>query len=52
MDTIVSLAITTMLLLVGAGYVAKKLLPMVQKAAIERIDKGLSKASSLGLIYS
>ena len=46
MDIIVSLIMTT-LLLAGAGYAAKKLLPVVQKAAIERIDKGLSSTEEL-----
>ena len=32
----------TNLPLAGASYTAKKLLPVVQKAAVERIDKGLS----------
>ncbi len=35
------------LLLSGAGCAAKKLLPFVQKAAIERIDKGLSSTEEL-----
>ena len=46
MDTIVSLIMTT-LLLAGASYAAKMLLPVVQKAAIERIDKGLSSTGKL-----
>ncbi len=46
MDTIVNL-IMTVLLLAGAGYAAKKLLPLVQKTAIERIDKGLSSTEEL-----
>ena len=46
MDTIISLIMTT-LLLAGAGYAAEKILPMVQKAAIERIDNGLSSTEEL-----
>ena len=46
MDTIVSL-IMTVLLLAGAGYAVKKLLPVVNKAAIERIDKDLSSTEEL-----
>ena len=46
MDTIISLTITT-LLLAGAGYAAKNLLPLAQKSTIERIDKSLSATESL-----
>lgn len=47
MDTVISLAITTQLLL-GAGYVAKKLLSVVQKTVVEHITKGLSAADGGG----
>ena len=43
MNTIVNLIITIMFLL-GSGYAAKELLYTVEKAAIKRIDKGLSKS--------
>ena len=43
MNTIVNLIITLMFAL-GSGYVAKELLFSVEKAAIKRIDKGLSKS--------
>lgn len=43
MNTIVNLIIAIMFAL-GSGYAAKQLLFSVEKAAIERIDKGLSKS--------
>ncbi|USN48024.1 MAG: hypothetical protein H6626_02740 [Pseudobdellovibrionaceae bacterium] len=43
MNTIVNLIMTIMFLL-GSGYAAKELLFNVEKAAIKRIDKGLSKS--------
>ncbi len=43
MNTIVNLIITVMSAL-GYGYAAKQLLFTVEKAAIKRIDKGLSKS--------
>ena len=43
MNTIVNLIITLMFAL-GSGYAAKELLFDVEKTAIERIDKGLSKS--------
>jgi hypothetical protein len=43
MNTIVNLIMTIMLLL-GSGYAAKELLYNVEKAAIKRIDKGLSRS--------
>jgi len=43
MNTIVNLIMTIMFLL-GSGYAAKELLFSVEKAAIKRIDKGLSKS--------
>ena len=43
MNTIVNLIITALFLL-GSGYAAKELLFTVEKAAIKRIDKGLSKS--------
>ena len=43
MNAIVNLLITTLFLL-GSGYAAKELLFTVEKAAIKRIDKGLSKS--------
>lgn len=43
MNTIVNLIITLMFAL-GSGYAAKELLFNVEKAAIKRIDKGLSKS--------
>ncbi len=45
MNTIVNLLIAT-LLLFGSGYAAKELLFTVEKAAIKRLDKGLSKSES------
>ncbi len=45
MNTIVNLLIATLLLL-GSGYAAKKLLFTVEKAAIKRLDKRLSKSES------
>jgi len=43
MSSIVNLLITTLFLL-GSGHAAKELLFTVEKAAIKRIDKGLSKS--------
>ncbi len=43
MNTIVNLIITLMFVL-GSGYAAKEFLFNVEKAAIKRIDKGLSKS--------
>lgn len=43
MNTIVNLIITLMFAL-GSGYAAKELLFNVEKAAIKRIEKGLSKS--------
>jgi len=43
MNAIVNLLITTLFLL-GSGYAAKELLFTVEKAAIKRIDRGLSKS--------
>ena len=43
MNTIVNLIITLMFA-IGSGYAAKELLFNVEKAAIKRIDKGLSKS--------
>jgi len=43
MNTIVNLSITALFLL-GSGYAAKEILFTVEKAAIKRIDKGLSKS--------
>lgn len=43
MNTIVNLIMTAMFAL-GSGYAAKELLFNVEKAAVERIDKGLSKS--------
>lgn len=37
----------TVLLLAGVGYTDKRLLPVVQKAAIERIDRGFSSTEEL-----
>jgi prefoldin subunit 5 len=42
MNSIVNLIITAIFIL-GSGYTAKKFLCDTKKAAIERIDKGLSK---------
>jgi hypothetical protein len=43
MNTIVNLIMAAMFAL-GTGYTAKELLFNVEKAAVERIDKGLSKS--------
>jgi hypothetical protein len=43
MNTIVNLIITALFAL-GSGYAAKELLFNVEKTAIKRIDKGLSKS--------
>lgn len=43
MNTIVNLVITLIFIL-GSGYTIKKLLFSVEKTAIKRIDKGLSKS--------
>ena len=43
MNTIVNLIMAAMVAL-GSGYAAKELFFNVEKAAVERIDKGLSKS--------
>ena len=43
MDNIVN-SIIAVLFLLGSGYTAKKILFSVEKTALERISKGLSKS--------
>ena len=43
MNAIVNLIITVLLLL-GTGYTAKKILFSIEKTMVKRIDKGLSKS--------